>query len=146
MLSNYDEAMTVLATNAPKISKDMATCKRKQVQEFLFTSKRLPLVIYGPTPDQKYRSGFLNFGSGRFQITSVNVKGKKRKVYAELGASRGQGSRITGVGHLDSDKRGSGSTQWFRMDWHSDHGVETRDWSVPNSYGKSYHFHTCTAR
>jgi len=90
------------------------------------------LIIYGPTPNKS--SPWLSVGE-RVKIGSIGLKGTNKPIMLELGRKSQTGGRFIGMGHGAIKK--DWNRQWWRMDYHGDHGVGTFDWD-----DSEYHFHT----
>ncbi len=137
-MQNWDNAIYALTKNMGKIFFEMAghKSKRDEVQQFVRHPKAL-MLIYGPTPDKE--SDWFDLDN-RVKIGRLTIGKKKKNIFLELGRKKKSGGRMVGMGHSFTSARNGENTQWWRMDYHSDHGAGTYDW-----IDEGYHFHTLTA-
>ncbi|MBL4660384.1 MAG: RHS repeat protein, partial [Alcanivoracaceae bacterium] len=138
-MQNWDTALYVLSKNMGKIFHDMAGNKKKrdEVQQFVKKPNTL-MLIYGPTPSANTPT-WLPLNT-RVKIGRLSIGKKKKKIMLELGRKGGSGGRMIGMGHAFKSARNGENTQWWRMDYHSDHGAGSFDWKDGD-----YHFHTLKA-
>lgn len=98
------------------------------------------LLIGGPTPDSggKLYDLWRNSPAIKRVLTLGRVSFKKKRlpIIFSLRASSGTAGRFIGVGTTTDIKNYGFAPQWFRMDWHPDHGKKSYDWTDP-----PFHFH-----
>ena len=98
------------------------------------------LLIGGPTPDSggKLYDLWRNSPAIKRVLTLGRVSFKKKRlpIIFSLWASSGTAGRFIGVGTTTDIKNYGFAPQWFRMDWHPDHGKKSYDWTDP-----PFHFH-----
>ena len=130
-LSNMDDAFFALAGKLPLILTDPKV--ETQIGGFISGAKN-GLVIYGPTPEK------IRIPEIKIPIGSISLSKSQRRVILETGNKKSGnkffGGRMFGVGHTMGTK--SDSSQWFRQDWHINHGAKNVCHTSP---ADTYHYH-----